>query len=247
MYITFAQVYDKLMRDIDYEAMAAHVVHIFDSHHVHPSLVLDLGCGTGSLALSMIDRGFELIGVDNSPDMLGCASRKASSAGKDLLLLLQDIRSFELYGTVGAILATMDVLNYVRDKRQMLKTFRLVRNYLDPGGLFLFDLNSPYKLSVLLPGQTFYQVDDEVTWLWNSTYDKRRAVCTFDLTFFLSDGEGRYLRHDEIHEERAWREDEIRELLGLAGLDCLSVRDGFTVHKPGPKTERLFFVARRPM
>lgn len=247
MYITFAQVYDKLMRDIDYEAMAAHVVHIFDSHHVHPSLVLDLGCGTGSLALSMIDRGFELIGVDNSSDMLDCASRKASSAGKDLLLLLQDIRSFELYGTVGAILATMDVLNYVRDKRQMLKTFRLVRNYLDPGGLFLFDLNSPYKLSVLLPGQTFYQVDDEVTWLWNSTYDKRRAVCTFDLTFFLSDGEGRYRRHDEIHEERAWQEEEIRILLEMAGLECLSIRDGYSVHKPGPMTERLSFVARRPL
>ncbi len=247
MYVTLARVYDKLTQDIDYEAMARHVVRVFRTHHVRPSLVLDLGCGTGSLALSMISRGFDVIGVDNSPEMLDCASRKAESAGKELLLLLQDVRSFELYGTVGAILATMDVLNYVTDKRQMLKTFRLVRNYLDPGGLFLFDLNSPYKLSVLLPGQTFYHVDEEVTWLWNSTYDKRRAVCTFDLTFFLADGEGLFRRHDEIHEERAWQEEEIQELIAAAGLEWLSVRDGFSASEPGPETERFFFVARRPV
>lgn len=222
------------------------VVRVFRRHRIKPSLVLDLGCGTGSLALALMARGYDLIGVDNSPDMLDCAARKAKEVGKDLLLLQQDITSFELYGTVGAVLASLDVLNHVTDKRQLLKTFKLVRNYLDPGGLFLFDLNSPYKLSHLLPGQTFYQVDDEVTWLWNSEWDKRRSVCTFDLTFFFADGEGRYVRQDEWQEERAWEPEEIRGMLEQSGLELLSIQDGQTYGKPAPESERLFFTARRP-
>ena len=247
MYVTLAHVYDSLMKDVDYESMADRIVRIFGRHRIEPALVLDLGCGTGSLALAMMARGYDLIGVDKSPDMLGCAAEKASEAGRELLLLQQDITSFELYGTVGAVLATMDVLNHVTDKRKLFRTFKLVRNYLDPGGLFLFDLNSPYKLSCLLPGQTFYQVDEAVTWLWNSGWDKRRSVCTFDLTFFFSDGEGRYVRQDDMQEERAWEPGEIRELLERAGLELLSLQDGETFRKPGPESERLLFVARRPM
>ncbi len=246
MYITLAQVYDRLMQDIDYEAMADQVARLFAAYGVHPGLVLDLGCGTGSLALAMAARGHDMIGIDLSPDMLDQAARKAADAGAGLLLLQQDIRSFDLYGTVGAVLASLDVLNHITDRRGLKSVFRRVHTFLEPGGLFLFDLNSPWKLSSSLPGQTFYHVDEDVTWLWTNSYDRRRSVCTFDLTFFLADGEGRYVREDEMHEERAWREAEIREMLAGAGLDLLAVRDGYTERRPGPHSERLLYVVRRP-
>lgn len=246
MYITLAQVYDRLMQDIDYNAMAVHFLGLFERYGIQPSLVLDLGCGTGSLALAMAAHGFEMIGIDMSPDMLDLAAQKAAGAGVDLLLLQQDIRAFELYGTVGAVLATMDVLNHITDRRGLRSVFRLVRNYLEPGGLFLFDLNSPWKLATYLPGQTFYQVEEDVTWLWASEYDRRRSVCTFDLTFFFADGDGRYVREDELHEERAWKDEEIRGLLTEAGLELLAVRDGYSNRKPRPKADRLLYIVRRP-
>ena len=247
MYITLAQVYDRLMQDVDYPAIADRAEAIFRQFGCAPNLVLDLGCGTGSLVLELAGRGYDMIGVDNSADMLEQAARKARAASRDVLLLCQDIRAFELYGTVGAILATLDVLNHVTNKQGLRAVFRRVRNYLDPGGLFLFDLNSPFKLSKLLPAQPSYQVAEDITWIWDSAYDRGRRVCTFDLTFFIADDAGTYRREDEIQEERAWTEQEMRELLAETGLEFLAAYDGWRARKPGPESERLFFVARRPM
>lgn len=247
MYVTLAQSYDRLMCDVDYQAIADRVEDVFRQQGCVPALVLDLGCGTGSLALILAARGYDMIGVDNNSDMLEQAAEKSRQENRALLLLCQDIRSFELYGTVGAILATLDVLNHVTGKQGLRAVFRRVRNYLDPGGLFLFDLNSPYKLSTVLPTQPSYQVEEDITWIWDSTFDKRRRICTFDLTFFLADGEGAFRREDEVQEERAWTEAEIRELLTENGLECVGVYDGLRDEAPGPKSERLFFVARRPI
>ena len=247
MYVTLAQVYDRLMQDVDYSAIADRLEAILHQFRCAPNLVLDLGCGTGSLAMELAGRGYDMIGVDNNADMLEQAANKARLMNRDVLLLCQDIRDFELYGSVGAILATLDVLNHVTNKQGLRAVFRRVRNYLDPGGLFLFDLNSPYKLSQLLPAQPSYQVAEDIAWIWDSAYDRRRRVCTFDLTFFLANEAGTYWREDEIHEERAWMEQEIRVLLAQTGLDLLAVYDGWRAKKPGPQTERLFFVARRPM
>lgn len=247
MYVTLAQVYDRLMQDVDYVSLANRIEAVFGQHGCSPSLVLDLGCGTGSLASVLSTRGYDMIGVDQSADMLEQAAQKARALGQDILLLHQDIRTFELYGTVGAILATMDVLNHITDKRGLRAVFRRVRNYLDPGGLFLFDLNSPYKLAHLLPAHPSYQICEDVAWVWDSVYDRRRAICTFDLTFFLDDGTGRFRREDEVQEERAWQQQEIHDLLEACGLELLRVYDGLTRKRPGKETERLFFVARRPM
>ena len=246
MYVTLAQVYDRLMQDVDYTAIADRIEAVFRRYRCNPSLVLDLGCGTGSLALILAGRGYDMIGVDVNGDMLEQAASKARAQQRDVLLLMQDIRRFELYGTVGAIVATLDVLNHVTDKRGLRAVMRRVRNYLDPGGLFLFDLNAPYKLSTLLPAQPSYQVGEDVTWIWDSVYDKKRAICTFDLTFFVADEAGCHRREDELQEERAWTEAEIRQMLSDTGLELLAVYDGLSAKAPGPQAERLFFVARRP-
>ncbi len=245
MYMTLAQVYDDLMKDIHYDKMADFIESIFRKYSLTPSLVLDLGCGTGSLSLVMMARNYDMIGIDNAPDMLERAANKAAEQNKSLLLLLQDIQNFELYGTVGAILATMDVLNHLTKKKDLLRTFQLVHNYLDPGGLFLFDLNSPYKLETLLPKQSFYEVGEKTVWLWNSHYSTKTRICRFDLTFFIQATHDAYNRYDEVQQERAWSQEEVQLLLQQAGLVLEAVYDGWSFKKPNVTSERFFFVVRK--
>lgn len=242
IYGDFAAVYDRLMYDVDYSKWADYLENIFSAQGLKPSLVLDLGCGTGSLCIELAGRGYEMIGVDSSAEMLDCARTKAEGAGRDVLLLNQDMREFELYGTVDVVLCMMDSINYLLEKRDVLKVFKLVRNYLNPGGIFIFDLNSAYKLETILGNNVFYDVGDETTYIWQNTYDKRSRKAEFDLTFFVRDGE-QYRRYDEIHYERAYAADEIKGLLEKAGMHLLNQYDELSFVPPGGKSERIFFVA----
>ncbi|NLV37499.1 MAG: class I SAM-dependent methyltransferase, partial [Clostridiaceae bacterium] len=145
IYRDFAFLYDRLMWDVDYIGWADYVEGMFERSKVNPRLIADLGCGTGSFCLEMAKRGYEMIGIDQSVEMLNCAKQKTLDAGADILYLNQDMTSFELYGTVDAITCLMDSVNYVTYKNDLKRLFRLVNNYLNPDGLFLFDINSPYK------------------------------------------------------------------------------------------------------
>jgi len=247
MYIALAQIYDRLTLDVNYVQMADFFVQIFQKSSLNPKLVLDLGCGTGSLCIEMANRGYDMIGVDISPEMLQIATEKSQKHHDSILYLLQDIRSFELYGTVDVILASLDVLNHITKKRDLLEILRLVRNYLVPGGLFLFDINSEYKLSSKLPNQTFYQVEDDVAWIWNNTYNREKHLCKFDLTFFIKNEQKTYDRFDEVYSEKAWSSKDLRSAIQLSHLECLNIYNDFTFDMPDQNSERLFFVVRRPL
>lgn len=244
MYLDFAQVYDQLTQDIDYEKLADYVEALFLCHHVQPELVLDLACGTGSLALSLARRGYEMIGIDASQEMLAVAMEKKIDSGLDVLLLNQDMRSFELYGTVGAILCTLDGINYITRTGDLERVISLVHNYLDPNGLFVFDINTLYKLSQALPTRPNYEIADDIVWIWHSTYDEERCICTFDLTFFEEQENGSYQRFDETHEERAYQASEICQMLEKCGFHIEAIYDGHTLDAPRADSERLSFVAR---
>lgn len=153
-YTDFAYIYDKLI-DQDYEKWADYIEEIFKKHGVKPNLVLDLGCGTGSITNILAKRGYDMIGVDLSPDMLNVARDKALEENLDVLYLCQDIREFELYGTVDAIICTLDVLNYITKPEDLRLVFSLVKNYLNPDGIFIFDINTEYKLKNVLGNNTF--------------------------------------------------------------------------------------------
>jgi len=247
MYIALAQIYDRLTLDVNYVQMADFFVQIFQKSSLTPKLVLDLGCGTGSLCIEMASRGYDMIGVDISPEMLQIATEKSQKHHDSILYLLQDIRSFELYGTVDVILASLDVLNHITKKRDLLEILRLVRNYLVPGGLFLFDINSEYKLSSKLPNQTYYQVEDDVAWIWNNTYNREKHLCKFDLTFFIKNEQKTYDRFDEVYSEKAWSSKDLRSAIQLSHLECLNIYNDFTFDMPDHNSERLFFVVQRPL
>lgn len=245
IYSDFAYIYDKLMYDIDYKKWADYIEDIFRKNNVKPSLVLDLGCGTGNMCIEMAARGYDMIGADISVDMLSCARKKSLDAGHDILYLNQDITDFELYGTVDAIVCLMDTVNYITGKKDLRKMFKLVNNYLNPGGLFIFDINSEYKLKELLGNNVFYEIDDDITYIWENKFDKAKKICRFDLTFFIKNSEGSFERHDEVHYERAYNVNELKELIADSKMDLVGTYNNLTLMKPTKKSNKIFFVCKK--
>jgi SAM-dependent methyltransferase len=244
MYANFAYIYDKLTYDIDYKKWADYIESIFARKGAKPESIVDLGCGTGSFCIEMAARGYDMIGIDLSGEMLSCAQNKALEAGYDILYLQQDMTEFELYGTVDCIVCMLDSLNYITDKRKLHKLFKLVRNYLNPGGFFIFDINTGYKLEKVLGSNEFFDINDDITCLWQNRFDKKKKICRFDLTFFVKENE-LYRRYDEIHEERAYTIEQINEGLKKENLELLNIYNAFSFKAPLVKSERIFFVCRK--
>lgn len=239
-----AAFYDKLMYDVDYISWVNYLEKIFQKFEVKPVLIADLGCGTGNISLEFARRNKEVIGIDISEEMLGIAKEKANRENIDILLLNQDMTKFELYGTVDCIISTMDSINHITNTNKLRKTFDLVNNYLNPGGLFVFDINTHHKLKNILADNVFYDVNEECSYIWQCSYNNKTNCNTFDLTVFLRSGE-LYRRRDDSFDERAYTEEEMTEYLNAAGLQVMGVFHELTFKPPKKNSERLFFVARK--
>ena len=243
MYEDFAFVYDRLM-DADYTAFADAYEKIFRRFGASPHMVLDLACGTGTLTSLMAGRGYEMIGVESSPEMLSVAREKAEAAGQDILFLCQDMTEFELYGTVDAAYSSFDSINYLLSEEEVISTFCWVNNYLMDEGLFIFDLNSPYKLETVLGNNTFVSEEDGIFYTWENEYDKESKTCTFFLNLFCEEEGGSYSRIVEEQQERAYTIEEIKALLEKSGMELLAVYGSDMQSQVKDTEERLFFVAR---
>lgn len=240
-YTDFAYIYDKLI-DQDYEKWADYIEKIFKTYGKKPSLVLDLGCGTGSITNILAKRGYDMIGVDLSPDMLNVARDKAVEENLDVLYLCQDIREFELYGTVDAIICTLDVLNYITDPKDLEHVFALVRNYLNPDGIFIFDINTEYKLKNILGNNTFVNDENGIFYTWENEYDEN--ISNQYLTFFAETEDGLYERFDENHVQRAYSIDEIRAKLKVNKLSFEAEYKLFTFETPDDRCEKTVIVSK---
>lgn len=160
-YSSFASVYDQFMDNVPYEEWAEYLTGLLGEYQVHDGLVLDLGCGTGSLTEILAKKGYDMIGIDNSEDMLQIAMEKRADSGLDILYLLQDMREFELYGTVAAVVSICDSMNYLTDYEDLVQTLKLVNNYLDPQGVFIFDMNTVHKYRDLIGDRTIAEARAE--------------------------------------------------------------------------------------
>ena len=241
MYNRFAYLYDELINDVDYEKWVDYYFKIFERYAINPKLGLDLGCGTGSMTTALARRSIEMTGVDLSEDMLMVAREK--SEGMDILYLNQDMCEFELYGTVDFIISSLDCINYITDKRDLLKVMKLANNYLNPGGLFIFDINTRHKLKNVIGNNTFILENEDVFCSWQNEYDKKRRICQFYLTFFCRDKDG-YKRFDEEHSERAYDIEEIKSIIESSGMRLLKVYDEHSFSAPKKNSERVFFVVQ---
>ena len=246
-YSAIAQVYDKLNKDIDYNAWADFFEKCFERFlKEKPQIVLDLACGTGRMTREMAQRGYDMIGVDRSVDMLGEAY---SAGGERILYLMQDMRELELYGTVGATLCCLDSLNYLLDEKDLKKVFSLVHNYSDPDGLFLFDMNSQYKFENIYADNAYVLEDTAddggaIYCGWQNFYDEKTGICDFYLSVFTEDTDGAYIRADEQQRERCYTLEAVKKTLGESGFELYGVYSGFDFEDINEKTERWYFVAK---
>jgi len=246
MYNDFAQVYDRL-QDADYEAFVDYYEKIFEKYGIKPKLVLDLGCGTGNITIPMAKRGYDMIGLDLSCEMLNIARDKAKKEEVDILFLNQDMCEMELYGTVDAIVCALDGINYLTDPDDVRQLFGLVENYLNPGGIMIFDLNTEYKLKEVLGGNTYVYEDEEIYYVWQSEYSEETKICEFDLNFFCCQTDGSYVRFDEFQEERAYSKEEISVLVDESGLELSGSYKPFEFATVSDNDERAFFVISKKM
>lgn len=243
-YTGFAQVYDTFMDNVPYEEWADYYKEILREHGIMDGIVLDLGCGTGSMTELLAEQGYDMIGVDNSEEMLDLAMEKRAASGQDILYLLQDMRKFELYGTVRAVISACDSVNYLTEPGDLVKVFSLVNNYLDPGGIFVFDLNTVYKYQEILGEQTIAEDREECSFIWDNFYDEEEMINEYDLTIFVQEDGELFRRYCETHYQRAYSLETVKTLIEKAGMEVLAIYDAFTYNKPKPDSERVYFVAR---
>ncbi|MDO4344583.1 MAG: class I SAM-dependent methyltransferase [Eubacteriales bacterium] len=232
------------MDNIPYQEWAEYVRKLLIKRGIRDGLVLELGCGTGAFTELFAAFGYDMIGVDSSAEMLERAVEKKEQSGADILYLLQDMREFELYGTVRAVVSICDSINYIVNSRELVKVFSLVNNYLDPGGVFIFDLKTPFYFEQVVGDQVIAEHRSKGSLIWENLYYEEEQVNEYDLTMFLKRADGLYEKYTETHLQRAYEIKKIRELLEEAGLKFEAAFDAFTENQPHDMSERVYIVAR---
>lgn len=268
-YTGFARVYDLFMEDTPYEQWGAFLLEQLKKEGIDRGLVLDLGCGTGKLSRLLAEHGYDMIGVDLSVEMLEIAQEVERCQPQNILYLCQDMREFELYGTVRAVVSCCDCVNYIMEEKELVEVFRLVNNYLDPGGVFLFDFNTVYKYETQLGERTFAENRDEGSFIWENYYDGKSQINEYDLTLFIrveeeslnaGDGLGEqekrkehtfddacvsyYQKYEETHFQRAYTLEQVKKMLRKGGMEFVAAFDDYTYEKAHAHSGRICVLAR---
>ena len=246
-YSGFAQVYDMFMDNIPYKKWSRYLISLLHSQGVKDGIIAELGCGTGQMTGLLRDAGYDMIGIDLSAEMLSIAREKEKEGDESILYLLQDMREFELYGTVAAIVSVCDSLNYLTNPDDLLKVFKLAKNYLDPGGVMIFDINTRYYYSHVLGDSTVCENREEGSFIWENEWDDTNFINSSYLTIYHkieSDGEELYERLEEEHRQRGYTSGEILHFARRAGLTPVSIYEAFTKKAPTRTCERMYFVLK---
>lgn len=243
-YTDFADVYDTFMDETPYEEWCEFLVRILEEYAVPKGLVLDLGCGTGTLTQMLSQEGYDMIGVDNAEQMLAIAMEKREESGENILYLLQDMREFELYGTVGAVISVCDSLNYLLEEEDLVQTFKLVNNYLDPKGIFIFDFNTVYKYREVIGDATIAENRDDCSFIWENYYHEEEEINEYDLTIFVRENEDCFRKFEENHFQRGYRLEQMKNALEQAGMEFVKALDADTHEAVTEISERIYCIAR---
>lgn len=252
-YDELADIYDSFQEDISPDAWASYLDTLIRKYGPRTGdgeegalLLADLGCGTGTILRAMARRGYDAIGIDASPRMLAKAAAESSGEEGKILYLCQDISRMELFGTVDVFLCLLDTWNHLTRKKDIERMLASFRNYLNPGGLFIFDVVTEAHLRDTLGNSFFYRVGDDFSLLWQNNWSPSSSVSTSEITVFSRDPDGRYKRGDARIREKLYSDEEIRDLLRNAGLEPIGCYGELSHKRPTRTSKRIFYVARRP-
>jgi len=291
-YTGFAQVYDIFMDNVPYDDWTDYLSSLLREYGVMEGLVLELGCGTGNITRRLAAKGYDMIGIDNSEEMLEISRDKEYEddfeddydsekektennnfetednadgyledeqlVNSNILYLQQDMRNFELYGTVAAVVSICDSMNYITSEQDLVEVFKLVNNYLDANGLFIFDMNSEYKYKHILSDNTIAENREECSFIWENYYDENKMINEYNVTIYvkLEEDEEKcqeshqiesnqlFERFQETHYQKAYSIETIKKLLEKAGMEFIVAYDAFTHNSPTDKSERIYFIAK---
>lgn len=267
-YTDFASVYDTFMDDTPYQEWADFLAELISTYGISKpykngekvpgtessekekleterDLVVDLGCGTGTLTELLSQKGYDMIGVDMSAEMLNVALAKKEKSGSPILYLCQDMREMDLYSTVGTVISVCDSVNYLLEDEEVLETFGLVNNYLYPGGIFLFDFNTVYKYEQIIGDTTIAENREKCSFIWENYYHEDGHINEYDLTVFAREEKsGLFRRFTETHFQRGYTVEEMKGFLEQAGLELIRFLDADTHKEPTACSERIYGIAR---
>ena len=240
-YTEFANVYEKFMDNVPYEKWCEAICEILRSHGIEDGLVLDLGCGTGTMTRLLREKGYDMIGVDNSAEMLEIAREHPDDG---ILYLQQDMREFELYGTVRAAVSVCDSMNYILSEEDLEQVFACVNNYLDPEGIFVFDLKTIHYFRDVCGDCVLADSREEGSFIWENNWYEEEQMNEYDLTLFIREPSGMYRREQELHDQRGYEIAVVRQALERAGMRFVTALDAETMQKPTDFSERIYIVAK---
>ncbi len=242
-YSAFAEVYDKMMHDVDRDAWIDYLDGFLKEAGAHN--ILDCACGTGANAIRLYWRGYHVTGNDVSPEMLMEARNNAFMQGaRQIIFICEDMRKLRIHKPVDAILSVCDGVNYLLSLQDAESFFRHAHDSLRTGGLLLFDVSSAYKLRKILGTNTFTEETADYAYIWKNNYDPKTKLCEMELTCFVKKDD-LYDRFTEKHVQRAYSIDELKRALARAGFADVQVYDAFTREPPRQNSERLQFAAVR--
>lgn len=243
-YSVLAPVYDRLNDTVDYAVWADFIEKCFGYAKKKPHSVLELGCGTGSMTIELAKRGYDMTALDLSEEMLSVADSRARENGvSDILFLCENMCAFELYGTVDAAICCLDGINHLDRREDMLSCFALVANYLESGGVFVFDLNTPYKFKTVYADRDYILEDDGVMCCWRNRLSAKGDVVDFCLTVYEENDDGTWTRTDGIERERAYGLRSIKNALEQNGMELACVCSDYDFSELTDKTERWYITA----
>ena len=244
-YEALAAFYDRLNPDVDYVSWAAFIKKSFEKYgRENTALVLDLACGTGSMSIQLSKLGYEVVGVDLSAEMLMEAQQKAYEEEQRILFLNQNMCELDLYGTVDAAVCCLDSLNYLTEEKDLKKTLSLVNNFMNDGGLFIFDVNTPHKFRNIYGNNAYIIEDEGVLCAWQNSFDENSGVCDFDLSFFVEKKNGSYDRFDESQREKMYTDETLRRLLDETSFEVIDVFSDYSFSPYTETDDRWYYVCR---
>lgn len=244
-YHSFSNFYDMLTKNISYRNRAEYFDMLIKMHGGKKNILLDLACGTGSLSEALSGMGYDVIGVDSSEEMLNAALDKKLESGCNIQYLCQDMTDLDMFGTIDVTICALDSLNHLPDLAAIERTVQRVSLFCEPSGLFIFDINTPYKHRNILGNNTFVYDIDEVYCVWQNIYHTTDNRVDMSLDFFERREDGSYLRYDDSFSEIAFDGSIIDGLLMRNGFEIAAKYDYDTVLPPRADSEKLVYAARK--